>query len=158
MKSILQTVRRDRNSITMQSDILGAHALGINNILRLSSDHQSLGDRPAAKNVYDVDPIQLIQIVKKMRIEGKFRGGADIQKPPKMFIGDAANPFADPFEFRVVRPAKKVSAGVDFIQTQCTYNLKKFEGWTKQAVDRGLHEKVAILAGVTPFKSVGTAN
>jgi methylenetetrahydrofolate reductase (NADPH) len=92
-----------------------------------------------------------------MRDEGKFQGGADIDTPPKMFIGAAANPFADPFELRVMRLAKKVAAGADFVQTQCIYNLDKFEKWMEQVRDRGLHEKCAILAGVTPMKSAGMA-
>jgi methylenetetrahydrofolate reductase (NADPH) len=92
-----------------------------------------------------------------MRDEGKFLGGDDIARPPRMFVGAAANPFADPFEIRVPRLAKKVAAGVEFIQTQCIYNLEKFELYMKQARERGLHEKVSILAGVTPFKSAGMA-
>lgn len=110
-----------------------------------------------ATNVYDLDSIQLIQVVKNMRDEGRFQGGDEIQNPPKMFIGAAANPFADPFELRVRRLAKKVKAGVDFIQTQCIYNLDKFETWMKGVRDRGLHEKVHILAGITPMKSAGMA-
>ncbi|RLA80535.1 MAG: methylenetetrahydrofolate reductase [Deltaproteobacteria bacterium] len=154
---ILQMVTRDRNRIAIQSDILGAAALGINNILCLSGDHQRFGDHPQAKNVYDLDSIQLIMTVKKMRDEGKFLSGEELTKPPRLFIGAAANPFADPFEIRALRLAKKVAAGAQFIQTQCIYNLKRFEEWMKQVVDMGLHEKVYILAGVTPMKSVGMA-
>jgi len=95
--------------------------------------------------------------VRHMRDEGKFLGGDDIDRPPQMFVGAAANPFADPFEIRALRLAKKVAAGVEFIQTQCIYNLDKFELWMEQIRDRGLHEKVYILAGVTPFKSAGMA-
>ena len=154
---ILQMVTRDRNRIAIQSDILGAAALGINNILCLSGDHQRFGDHPQAKNVYDLDSIQLIMTVKKMRDEGKFLSGEELTKPPRLFIGAAANPFADPFEIRALRLAKKVAAGAQFIQTQCIYNLQRFEEWMKQVVDMGLHEKVYILAGVTPMKSVGMA-
>jgi methylenetetrahydrofolate reductase (NADPH) len=155
--SILQMVCRDRNRIALQSDILGAAALGINNILCLTGDHQKFGDHATGKNVFDMDSIQLIQTVKWMRDEGKFLGGEELKGVPKLFIGAAANPFADPFEIRVPRLAKKVSAGVQFIQTQCIYNLDKFEQWMGMVRDRGLHEKVHILAGVTPFKSVGMA-
>jgi methylenetetrahydrofolate reductase (NADPH) len=137
---ILQMVTRDRNRIALQSDILGAASFDINNILCLSGDHQQFGDCPKGQNVFDIDSIQLIQTVKYMRD-----------------VGAAANPFADPFEIRVPRLAKKVAAGVEFIQTQCIYNLDKFELWMNQARDRGLHEKVYILAGVTPFKSAGMA-
>jgi methylenetetrahydrofolate reductase (NADPH) len=154
---ILQMVTRDRNRLAMQSDILGAYAHGIDTMLCLSGDHPQFGDHPMATNVYDLDSIQLIQVVKNMRDEGRFQGGDEIQNPPKMFIGAAANPFADPFELRVRRLAKKVKAGVDFIQTQCIYNLDKFETWMKGVRDRGLHEKVHILAGITPMKSAGMA-
>ena len=154
---ILQMVTRDRNRLAMQSDILGAYAHSIDTMLCLSGDHPCFGDHPTAANVYDLDSIQLIQTVRGMRDDGKFQGGDDIENPPKMFIGAAANPFADPFELRVARLAKKVKAGVDFIQTQCIYNLDKFERWMQGVRDRGLHEKVAILAGVTPMKSAGMA-
>ena len=154
---IIQMVSRDRNRLAMQSDILGAYALGCNTMLCLSGDHPQFGDHPMAKPVYDIDSINMIKMVKDMRDEAKFQGGADITEPPKMFIGAAANPFADPFELRVMRLAKKVAAGVDFIQTQCIFNTAKFEEWMKQVVDRGLDEKVAILAGITPMKSLGMA-
>ena len=153
---VYQMVARDRNRIAMQSDILGAYAHGVNTMLCLSGDHPSFGDHPMASGVYDLDSIQLIQMVSKMR-EGKFQGGDDIVDPPKMFIGAAANPFADPFEFRVARLAKKVKAGVDFIQTQCIYNLDKFEQWMQGVCDVGLDEKVHVMAGITPMKSVGMA-
>jgi methylenetetrahydrofolate reductase (NADPH) len=154
---IIQMVARDRNRLAMQSDILGAYALGCNTMLCLSGDHPQFGDHPMAKPVYEIDSINMIKMVKDMRDEGKFQGGADITDPPKMFIGAAANPFADPFELRVMRLAKKVAAGVDFIQTQCIFNVDKFEEWMKLVVDRGLDEKVAILAGITPMKSLGMA-
>jgi len=152
-----QMVCRDRNRLAMQADILGAYAHGLRNILCLSGDHQQFGDHPNAKGVFDIDSMQLVAMIKKMRDEGKFLGGADIDEPPKMFIGAAANPFADPFEWRVHRLAKKVAAGADFIQTQCVYNMEKVREWIRQANDMGLTEKVAILPGVTPMKSIGMA-
>lgn len=154
---ILQMVTRDRNRIALQSDILGAASFDINNVLCLSGDHQSFGDCPQGQNVHDVDSMQLIQMVRHMRDEGKFLCGDEIESPPKMFVGAAANPFADPFEIRVPRLAKKIAAGVEFIQTQCIFNVDKFEEWMKGVRDRGLHEQVYILAGITPFKSVGMA-
>ncbi len=157
LEPVLQMVVRDRNRIALQSDILGAASFDINNILCLSGDHQQFGDNPQGQNVFDIDSIQLIQTVRLMRDEGKFLGGDDIERPPQMFVGAAANPFADPFEIRVPRLAKKIAAGAEFIQTQCIYNLDKFELWMKQVCERGLHEKVYILAGVTPFKSAGMA-
>ncbi|MFZ7112673.1 MAG: methylenetetrahydrofolate reductase [Desulfatiglandales bacterium] len=152
-----QMVCRDRNRLAMQSDILGAYAMGIKNMLCLSGDHQTFGNHPQAKNVYDIDSMQLIALVKKMRDEGKFMNDEDIDVPPKLFIGAASNPFADPFEFRVHRLAVKIRAGADFIQTQCIYNMDKFREFMKRAVDLGLHEQCYILAGVTPMKSVGMA-
>jgi len=152
-----QMVCRDRNRLAMQSDILGAYAHGVRNMLCLSGDHQKFGDHPQAKGVFDIDSMQLIAMVKKMRDDGKFLGGAELDEAPRMFIGAAANPFADPFEWRVHRLAKKISAGVDFIQTQCIYNMEKFREWIRQANDMGLTEKAYILAGVTPMKSVGMA-
>ncbi|HUT71038.1 MAG TPA: methylenetetrahydrofolate reductase [Desulfatiglandales bacterium] len=157
LEPTLQMVTRDRNRIALQSDILGAASFDIHNILCLSGDHQQFGDNPQGQNVFDLDSLQLIQTVRYMRDEGKFLGGDEIERPPQMFVGAAANPFADPFEIRVRRLAKKIAAGVEFIQTQCIYNLEKFELWMKQARDQGLHEKVYILAGVTPFKSAGMA-
>jgi len=154
---IVQMTTRDRNRIGLQSDLLGAAALGLNNILCLSGDHQRFGDHSGAKNVFDIDSIQLIHTVHRMREEGKFISGEPIEPPPRFFIGAAANPFADPFEIRVPRLAKKAAAGVDFIQTQCIYNLDQFRRWINGVVARGLHEKVKILAGVTPMKSVGMA-
>ncbi|MFO7986216.1 MAG: methylenetetrahydrofolate reductase [Desulfatiglandaceae bacterium] len=154
---VLQMVVRDRNRIALQSDILGAASFDIYNLLCLSGDHQQFGDNPKGQNVFDLDSMQLIQTVRRMRDEGKFLGGDEIKRPPRMFVGAAANPFADPFEIRVPRLAKKIAAGAEFIQTQCVYNLEKFEEWMKLARDRGLHERVHILAGVTPFKSAGMA-
>ena len=153
---ILQMVARDRNRIAAQADILGAASFGINTMLCLTGDHQSFGDHPNAANVFDLDSVSLIATVKSM-CEGKLLSGYEMKTAPKMFVGAAANPFGDPFETRVPRLAKKVAAGVQFIQTQCIYNLDKFKEWMKGVVDRGLHEKVYILAGITPMKSVGMA-
>jgi methylenetetrahydrofolate reductase (NADPH) len=157
LNPLLQMVTRDRNRLAMQSDILGAYAHGIDTMLCLSGDHPRFGDHPMAANVHDIDSVQMVEMVKDMRDEGKFQGGEPIDVPPKMFVGAAANPFADPFELRVARLAKKVKAGVDFIQTQCIYNVEKFEKWMEGICDRGLNEKVYILAGITPMKSAGMA-
>ncbi len=157
VEPVLQMVTRDRNRIAMQSDILGAASFGINTMLCLTGDHQSFGDHPNAANVFDLDSIQLIQTVKMMRDEGRLLSGFEMKVRPRIFIGAAANPFADPFEIRVPRLAKKVAAGVQFIQTQCVYNVEKFKTWMNLARDKGLHEKVAILPGITPMKGVGMA-
>src|SRR4030066_1903403 len=115
---ILQMVCRDRNRIALQMDILGAAALGINNILCLTGDHQIFGNHPMAKGVYDLDSIQFIKMVKDMRDEKKFQSGDKMDVEPRLLIGAAENPFADPFEYRVFRLTKKEAAGADFIQTQ----------------------------------------
>ncbi|MBE0431560.1 MAG: methylenetetrahydrofolate reductase, partial [Dehalococcoidia bacterium] len=132
---IVQMTCRDRNRIALQMDVLGIAALGFNNMLCLTGDHQKFGDHPTAKGVYDVDSIQLIKIVKDMRDEKKLQCGGEMAVGPSLFIGAAENPFADPFEFRVPRLAKKVAAGADFIQTQIIYNVDKFAEWMKGVRD-----------------------
>ncbi len=154
---VMQIVVRDRNRLAIQSDVLGAAALGIKNILCLSGDHQMLGNHPNAKGVYDLDSIQLIQMLKTMRDERKFQCGEDISGEVPIYIGAAANPFADPFEYRVIRLAKKVKAGADFIQTQAVFDVAKFGKWMEMVRERGLDKQVHILAGVIPIKSAGMA-
>jgi methylenetetrahydrofolate reductase (NADPH) len=154
VEPIVQMVCRDRNRIAMQSDILGAAALGVKNILCLSGDHQTFGNHPQAASVFDIDSMQLIAMVKQMRDDKKFICGDEIKEhPPNLFIGAVANPFADPFEFRVARLAKKIAAGADFIQTQCIFDMDKFAEWMKLVVKEGLHKKTYILAGLTPVRS-----
>jgi len=157
LEPIVQMTCRDRNRIAIQSDILGASALGVKNLLCLTGDHQKFGNHPQSKNVFDLDSIQLIKIVKDMRDEKKFQCGEEIKVEPHFFIGAAENPFSDPFEFRALRLAKKVDAGIDFVQTQVVYNVEKFSKWMEMVRKLGLHEKVFILAGVAPLKSVGMA-
>ncbi len=157
VEPVMQMVVRDRNRLAIQADILGAVALGIRNVLCLSGDHQKFGNHPTAKGVYDIDSIQLIQTLKQMRDEQKFLSGDDISGDVPLFLGAAANPFADPFEFRVIRLAKKINAGADFIQTQAIFDVPKFARWMEMVRGRGLDEKTHILAGVIPVKSVGMA-
>lgn len=154
---LIQMVVRDRNRIALQSDLLGASAMGIRNLLCLSGDHQKFGDDPQAKNVFDIDSIQLIHLAKTMRDEGVFPSGDKLDGVPKFYIGCAVNPFADPFEIRVPRLKLKIDAGADFVQTQCIYRMDKFKKYMEEAKRQGLHEKVKILAGVTPLKSAGMA-
>lgn len=149
---VMQMTCRDRNRIAIQSDLLGAYSLGIRNVLCLSGDHQVFGNHPEAKNVFDIDSLQLVRATRDLR-EGKFINGEKCRYNPKMFIGAAANPFADPFEFRVLRLAKKVAAGADFIQTQAVYDLERFRAWMDGVRELGLHKKAKILAGVVPVKS-----
>ncbi|MFQ6058881.1 MAG: methylenetetrahydrofolate reductase [Anaerolineae bacterium] len=157
LEPVMQMTCRDRNRIAIQSDILGAVALGIRNLLCLTGDHQTFGNHPGAKNVHDIDSIQLVQLVKAMRDDRVFQSGDRITGEFPMFIGAAANPFADPFEYRVLRLAKKVKAGADFIQTQAVFDVKKFSRYMQMVRDHGLDEQVYILAGVIPMKSVGMA-
>ena len=157
LEPTVQMTCRDRNRIALQMDILGMSALGMKNLLCLTGDHQKFGNHPQAKGVFDLDSIQLIQMAKNMRDEKKLQCGDEIPVEPRLFIGAAENPFADPFEIRAMRLAKKVSAGVDFIQTQLIYNVEKFAKWMEQVRALGLHKKVYILAGVGPIKSAGAA-
>ncbi|MCP4671487.1 MAG: methylenetetrahydrofolate reductase [Desulfobacula sp.] len=157
LEPVMQMVVRDRNRIAIQSDIMGAYSLGIRNILCLSGDHQKFGSQPDAMNVFDIDSVNLLRVVRDMRDTGKDMSGFDLDLAPKMFIGAAANPFADPFEYRVLRLAKKIDAGADFIQTQCIYNMDRFKEWIRRAREEGLTKDVYILGGVTPLRSVGMA-
>jgi len=154
---IVQMTCRDRNRIALQMDVLGAAALGIKNLLCLTGDHIKFGNHPDAKAVFDLDSIQFVKMVRDMRDGRRFQCGDEMAVAPNLFLGAAANPFADPFDFRTVRLAKKVTAGADFIQTQIIYNVARFAEWMKRARDRGLHQKTRILAGVAPIKSVGAA-
>ena len=158
MEPVVQLTCRDRNRIAMQSDILGAAALGMKNLLCLTGDHQCFGDHPEAKGVFDLDSINQLDMFRQMRDEKKFQSGEDLKtEEPKLFLGAAENPFADPFQYRAARLAKKVKAGADFIQTQIIYNVEKFEEWMSMVRAMGLHKKVSILAGVTPIRSLGMA-
>jgi len=157
VEPVMQMVVRDRNRLALQADVLGAVALGIGNFLCLSGDHQKFGNHPTAKGVYDIDSIQFIQMLKKMRDEKQFLNSEEISGEVPIYIGAAANPYADPFEFRVKRLAKKVKAGVDFIQTQAVYDVPKFAKYMEMACDQGLDKQVHILAGVIPIRSVGMA-
>ncbi|MDR3154088.1 MAG: methylenetetrahydrofolate reductase [Deltaproteobacteria bacterium] len=159
LEANMQMVARDRNRIAMQSDILGAAALGIRNLLVLSGDHQVFGDHPGAKNVYDLDSVNLLRAVRGMRDDGELLSGQKLPEGgrPRLFIGAAYNPFADPEEFRVLRAAKKIAAGADFLQSQCIYDMDRFKRFMARAVDMGLTEKAFFIAGVTPLKSLGMA-
>ena len=154
---VMQMTCRDRNRIAIQSDILGAVALGVGNLLCLSGDHQKFGNHPESKNVHDIDSMQLIQMVRCMRDDAQFLSGDKVYGGVRLFIGAAANPFADPFEFRPLRLEKKVRAGADFIQTQGVFDVERFVRYMELVRERGLHEQVYILAGIIPMKSAGMA-
>lgn len=158
VEPIIQMTCRDRNRIAIQSDLLGAYSLGLRNVLCLAGDHQSFGNHPTAANVFDIDSIQLIRTVKRMRDEKKFMCGEAIKEnEPRFFIGAVANPFADPFEFRVLRLEKKISAGAQFIQTQIIFDVERFARWMELVRQRGLHERAYIMAGLMPVRSAKVA-
>lgn len=157
VEPVIQMTCRDRNRIALQSDLLGAAALGVKNVLCLTGDHQTFGNEKGAKNVFDFDSIVELQVFNSLRTEGRQVGGEVIKDPPKVYLGCAENPFATPYEFRVTRLAKKVAAGADFCQTQSIFDMDMFERWMDEVRARGLDKKIHILAGVIPVKSAGAA-
>ena len=158
LEPVMQMTCRDRNRLAMQADLLGAYALGLRNVLCLTGDHQTFGNHPQAKNVHDIDSVQLVQMVVGLRDKSCFQCGEEIKGVnPRFFVGAAENPFGDPFEFRPLRLGKKARAGADFIQTQMIYNVPKFREFMKRVVGLGLHQQVSILAGVGPLKTPGAA-
>ncbi len=158
LEPVIQMTCRDRNRLAIQSDLLGAYALGMRNLLCLTGDHQIFGNHPTAKNVFDMDSVQMIRMVASMRDEHVFQSGDAFKgQEPRFFIGAAAAPFADPVDFRPYRLAKKVNAGADFIQTQLVYDVPAFAAYMEKVRGLGLHERTYILAGVGPLKSPGMA-
>ena len=161
LEPVMQIVCRDRNRIAIQSDLLGACALGLRNVLCLSGDHQSAGaggklnGHPGAKNVYDIDSIQLINVVKGLRDQAVQEGGDSISSATPFFIGAAWTPLGPPEKFRIIRLAKKIDAGADFIQTQAVYDIKRFAEAVRRAEDMGLTERAAILPGIIVPRSAG---
>jgi 5,10-methylenetetrahydrofolate reductase len=154
LEPIIQMTCRDRNRLAMQSDLLGAYALGIRNLLCLSGDHQTFGNHPDAKNVYDIDSIQMVQMVTEMRERGVFQNGEAFKgTAPRFFVGAAESPFAHPIDFRPYRLAKKVKAGANFIQTQLVYDIEAFKQFMEKVRALGVHKQTFILAGVGPLKS-----
>jgi 5,10-methylenetetrahydrofolate reductase len=158
LEPVIQMTCRDRNRLAIQSDLLGAYALGMRNLLCLTGDHQTFGNHPNSKNVFDIDSVQLVKLVKDMRDEGIFECG-EVMKglEPRFFIGAAAAPFADPIDFRPYRLSKKVKAGADFIQTQLVYDVEAFARYMEKVRELDLHQQTYILAGVGPLKSPGMA-
>jgi 5,10-methylenetetrahydrofolate reductase len=158
LEPVIQMTARDRNRLAIQSDLLGAYALGMRNLLCLTGDHQQFGNHPTAKNVFDLDSLQMVRMVSEMRDEHIFQcGDAFKGQEPRFFVGAAAAPFADPIDFRPIRLAKKIRAGANFIQTQLVYDVPAFAHYMKKAREMSLHEKAYILAGVGPLKSPGMA-
>lgn len=158
LEPVIQFTCRDRNRLGIQGDMLGGAVFGINTILCLSGDHPIWGDHPQCKAVYDLDSMNLIRMARMMRDNQVFENGKQIpKKAPDFFIGAVENPFAPPYEYRPFRLAKKIVAGAQFIQTQLIFNVDRFREFMKRVVDLGLHEKVAIFAGVGPTRSLKVA-
>ena len=154
VECVVQMTMRDRNRIAMQSDLLGAWALGLRNLLVLSGDHQSFGNHPQSKNVFDIDSIQFLQAMNNLQENGVFLGGSKCKNPPHFFLGATTNPFADPEELQMIRLEKKINAGAKFIQTQCIYDIERFERFMEKVRERGLHERAYIEAGISVNKSL----
>ncbi|MBI3910232.1 MAG: methylenetetrahydrofolate reductase [Armatimonadetes bacterium] len=161
VEPIFQLSCRDRNRLALQSDLLGAYAFGVRNVFVVTGDYVTIGDHPQAKPVHDVDAVQLLAIFHRMRAEGKLASGGDLRDgtkgtvfTPDLFLGCAAHPTADPPKAQVLRLLKKERAGADFVQTQCVFDLKRFEQFMAIVRDEGVTERLSILAGVMPVKSV----
>jgi methylenetetrahydrofolate reductase (NADPH) len=156
IEPVFQIITRDRNRIALQSDLLGAAYLGIKNVLCLSGFHQTLIGCNESANVFDVDSIQLIDMVKRMN-NGQLLNGTKIQGNFGMLIGAAANQNLKPIELNLLRLNKKVDAGADFIQTHSVFDVDQFKVWLQAIRNAGLADQTAILAGVLPLKSAAQA-
>jgi methylenetetrahydrofolate reductase (NADPH) len=157
IEPVYQIVTRDRNRIALQSDLLGAASLGIKNVLCLSGYHQVLTGCPESANVYDIDSIQLVAAISRMRDEGVLLDGTKIEGEFSMLVGAAANPYLRPLELNILRLAKKVEAGARFIQTQAVFSIQEFSEWLDAARAEGITAKTAILAGVLPLSNAAEA-
>ena len=151
IEPVLQMTTRDRNRIALQSDLLGASALGIKNVLCLTGDH------PEAKKVFDIDAVQWIGAVKQIRDKGILMNGKKITGDPGFFIGAVANPFVGSLGLHILRLQKKVAAGAEFIQTQPVLDMAPFKAWLNLAVEKGVTQQCPIIAGVVVLKSVAMA-
>jgi len=157
IEPILQMVTRDRNRIALQSDLLGASALGIQNVLCFTGDHPARGDHPEAKSVFDIDAIQWIAAVKEIGDRGRLMNGKEISGTPKFFVGAVTNPFVQSLELHVIRLEKKIGAGAEFIQTQPVLDMERFKEWLGQAAERGLVDQCPVMAGVIALRSLAMA-
>ena len=157
VEPVLQLALRDRNRLALQSDVLGAAALGIRNVLCLAGDHQQLGNHPSSMGVYDIDPIHLIQMIKTLRDGHRLMNGLSISGEVPMYIGAVANPTVESTGLGLLGLRKKIAAGADFIQTQAVFDMTSFRAWMEQVREQGLHEKVHILPSVLPIKSLDMA-
>jgi methylenetetrahydrofolate reductase (NADPH) len=154
LEPVMQMTCRDRNRIALQSDLLGASALGIRNFLVMTGDYPKFGDHPGARPVFDLDSVQLLWTLRTMRDEHKLLSGRKLDPAPDCFLGAVENPFAPPVPFRAERLGKKIAAGAQFVQTQFVFDVPAFARWLAQVRDLGLHEQCAILAGVGAVRSI----
>ena len=154
---VMQISCRDHNRIAIQGNVLGAAAMGVNNILCLTGDGVQAGDQPGAKPVFDFDCMSLLSTIRTMREDCRFLSGRKITSPPNVFIGGAINPFAPPYDFRPHRLAKKIDAGAQFVQSQYCFDLAILNSYMQQICNMGLHEQCYILIGVGPLASARTA-
>jgi methylenetetrahydrofolate reductase (NADPH) len=146
--AVYQITCRDRNRIAIQGDILGAAALGVQNILCLTGDDVSQGDHPQAKPVFDLDAVSLLHIARGMCDQGQFASGRKLETPPDLFIGATANPFVPPYRDRVANLEKKIVAGARFIQTQFCFDVAMFEDFMQEVRQRELHRRARLIVGV----------
>jgi len=153
VETIYQLTCRDRNRLALTSDLLGAAALGIKNVLALTGDHSTLGDMPQAKPVFDLDSVQLIRMIRTMVDQGVDVSGNEIEKPPKFHVGAGANPNAQPLKPEIIKFAKKVEAGAEFFQTQVVFDIET----VKRFFDEIKGYNVAVLIGIFPLRSYGVA-
>lgn len=148
VEPVVQFACRDHNRLGLQSDLLGAAALGARNIVCMTGDDVTAGDHPEAKPVYDLDSTHLLRVARVMRDGGTYVSGRALSTPPSFFIGAVENPFAPPVDFRPMRLGKKIEAGAEFIQTQICFNLDKLRLFMSRCAELGLLDHVWVLAGV----------
>jgi methylenetetrahydrofolate reductase (NADPH) len=155
---VMQIAARDRTRVGLQAEVLGANALGVRNILCLSGDSMKMAPDPRGKmDVVDFDSVQMLWILRRMRDEGKYLDGRSMKFPPKYFLGAAASPFASEPRFQAIREHKKVNAGAQFFQTNLVYDPDGMEVWLNELAKRDILDKVYILIGITPLKSLKVA-
>jgi methylenetetrahydrofolate reductase (NADPH) len=154
VEPVMQLQCRDRNRMALQSDLLGAAALGIPNVLLLTGDHQRFGDHPEARGVFDLDSVQLLWTARTMRDSGKLLSGKTLKPPPVWLIGAVENPYAPPLAFRAERLGKKIAAGAEFVQTQYVFDVARFKAWMQASRELGLTQRCGVLAGVGPIRSL----
>ena len=155
---ILHILTRDLNRIALQSTLLGAASMGIRNILCLAGKHQTLTSAGDARGVYDIDPLQLVQVADTMRRGGRLSDGEPLDAPVEMLLGVETNPFSDPLDLQVITLDRAAALGADFVITQPVFNTNRFEEWMGLVRARGIHEKMCVIASVMPLESAEEAS